>query len=119
MKNFKERYYLEIPLTEVANSSMYGIQLGLPSKCKDMFSNLWCCSHFFDEVGYCIYLQDDLSHEETYLKRKSLSFWEVLGFVDDVTHFRTGSKKQNKLYIETCFLVEATTREERHVIFGK
>lgn len=95
-KNFKDRYYLVTPLTEVAYTSMCDIQFESPFKCLYRLPKCWCHSHFLGEVGLYLYLIEDLFKKETYMKRKPVAFWESLGFVYGVGPFGALSKKQKK-----------------------
>ena len=87
------RYYLVIPFTEVAHPSICEIHFGTPSECSDKFLKFWRQNHFLVKVGTYVYLADDLSQEETYLKRKLVAFWKNLGFVDDIVPPKTSLRK--------------------------
>lgn len=68
----------------MAHASMHGIQFESPFKCSNLCLKFWCQSHFLDEVGFHVYLMDDLSQDETDLKRKLVAFKESLGFFESV-----------------------------------
>lgn len=115
--NFKDWYYLVTYLTKVDHVSMNDIQLGVPSKYMDMFPKFRPHIHFLVEVGSYVYLIDNLSKEETYLKRKLVAFQESLCLDYGVVPYREELKKKKKQYIETFLLLEAATKEETCVIF--
>lgn len=54
-----------------------------------------------------------------YLKNKLVAFWEGLGFADGVRSSVVVSKKHKKWYIEMHLLVETSTKQKMHDIFGE
>lgn len=84
-----------------------GSQPGTPPRCYDKFPKLWNQNHFLARSGTYVYLPNNLSQEETYLKKKLAPFWGDLGFANGVRLSTVASKKW---YIETWLLMEATTK---------
>lgn len=60
---------------------------------------------------------DDLTQEDIFLKRKSVSIYEALGYTGGVAPPDTTLKKQLKQLIETCLLVEVSLKDAKKAIF--
>lgn len=64
--------------------------------------------------------EDDISQEEVYLKRQSVSFYKELGYVGGVIPSDGVSRKRLKWFAETLLLLDANNDNGiRKVIFGK
>lgn len=119
MKNFKNWYYLVIPLTKVAHANFCNIYFKHPYQCSDKFSDFWRHNYFSKNDGSYIYKLDDFTHEETYMKRKPIAFFEYLGYVDNVFLFGDAPRKWKKRFIEMQWLMEVALKEDMHVVFGE
>lgn len=62
---------------------------------------------------------DDMSQEETYLKRQLVSFFDSMGYINDVMTSNAIAAIQKKWCIETCLLVDVGPKEVHQIIFGK
>lgn len=74
MKNFKGRYYLVTPLTEVSHMTICEAQPDIPLRYVDTFFLFWHQNHFLVGMTTYIYLPDDLFEEEAYLNNKLMDF---------------------------------------------
>lgn len=60
-----------------------------------------------------------MSQERLYLKKQLITFFKKLGYVGGVIPLNEASRKRLKWFVETCILMEANTKDEMNVIFGK
>lgn len=103
------------PLTEVTHANICNIDFEPPYQCSYKFSRFGFQSHFLVDVGSYVYKLDNFSHEDPHTKRKLVTLFEYLSFVDDMASSRAVPRKQKKSFIKTHLLVETSKKENKYV----
>lgn len=85
---------------------MCNIDFELPYKCSDKFSKFLRQRNFLEDVRSYIHRLNNLSQEETYMKRNLVVLFGVLGYVDKVVSSEATPRKPKKRSIKTCLQVE-------------
>lgn len=65
------------------------------------------------------YKEGDLSQEELYLKNKLVAFFQELGYVGGVIPPNVASKNRLKICIQTYWVANAKSNEERKKVYGE
>lgn len=69
LKHFENWFFLVVPLHKEARATMCTIWNSMGDRRTDLFHKYWNKGHFLKGNGSYVYKEDDLSHEEFYLKK--------------------------------------------------
>lgn len=113
MKDFDDYFYLVIPLIEEEHMKVYCLELGFTPTYSDIFHKYCTQDHYLTRVGLCTYKKGDLSLEELYLKIQHVALYKEFNCVGGA------SRNRSKKCIQTYWLVDVTSKEEKRRIFCK
>lgn len=100
VKNFKDHFFLVVPLNREAHSTICTLDPDDPPS-YTFFFKYQTLSHFLIWVRMYRYKEEDFSKEELYLKVQLVSFFKELGFVGGVVLSYMASKIRLKRCIQT------------------
>lgn len=75
--------------------------------------------HFLMRNWSYVYKEDDFSQEEFYLKKRLVTLFKELGYVEGIILQDETLRKCSKWLKKAHMLIDSNTNEERRVIFGK
>lgn len=84
IKHFKDQFFLVAPLNKEGRAKVCNIGSDVEYRCTNLFSKFWIQGNFLTGNESYVYMENDLTQKELYLKKWLITFLKKLGYGRDV-----------------------------------